>query len=75
MAEDVVAADIYIISHHLTGVVYPQSHCAKQRVVTWHVERGEDAPAQNEAVTFLAFIPVGTHDLALRVDEAALRSD
>ena len=63
-----------IISHHLTDVVDPKGHCPKTGV-TRHVECGEGAVAPDEAMTSLVWIPVGSHDLALRVDEAALRSD
>ena len=66
----------HIISHHITGVVDPEGHGPKKGVIIGHIEcGGEPAVAPDEAVTFLVCIPVGPHDLALRVDEAALRSD
>jgi hypothetical protein len=66
---------IHIISHHLTDVVDPKGQCPKHGVVTRHVEYGEGAVAPDEAMTCCVCIPVGSHDLALRVDEAAYRSD
>jgi hypothetical protein len=66
---------MHIVSHNLTDVVDPNRHRPKNRVIVRHVERGEDAFAPDEAMTFLTFIPIGSDDLPLRVEEAALRSD
>ena len=58
-----------ISSHHLTDVVDPMATVPKG-VVTRHVECGEGALAPDKAMTFFGCsIPVGSHDLALRVDE------
>jgi hypothetical protein len=70
----------HIISHHLTDVVDSKGHCPQHGVVTRHVECGESAVAPDEAMTCLVCIPgldnapVGSHNLAFRIDEAALRS-
>src|SRR5262249_12178113 len=58
-----------------TDIVNSEGHGSQRYGVTGHVERCEVAVAPYEAVTILAAIPVGSHNLAFRVDEAALRSD
>ncbi len=62
---------IPIISHDLTDVVDPDGHCPKQRVVPRNVERGEGALMPDVTMTYIDCIPVDSHDLALRIDEAA----
>src|SRR4029077_1797821 len=69
----------HIVSHNLTDVVGPKGYRPKHRVIVRHAERGEDALAPDEGKAFFDWwvsheLPVGSHDLAFRVDEAALRS-
>ena len=67
-----IPIEVNVIPHDLAAVVDPQGHCAEYGVVVGHVERGDSALPPEEAMSLLVDVPVGAHELPLRVETARL---
>src|SRR4029077_11982720 len=72
---DAIRGRVNVVPDYLSRIVDPQRDRPQYRVVVGHIESGEDALSPDEAMTSLLVSPVGPDNLALRVEEAALRSD
>ena len=64
---------VHVGPYYLSRVIDPEGHRPQHRVPVGRVNCGENALAPDEGVTYAVAIPVTSHDLALRVEEAALR--
>ena len=69
-----VTSRVHVGPYYLSRVIDPEGHRPQRRVASvGRVNCGEDAIAPDEGVTSAVVVPVTSHDLALRVEEAALR--